>query len=130
MRAIVATVTIAALFIAACSEQPAERSTTGQATTNDEREPARGAGPAGPPGPEGPQGPAGSPGPPGISVRFAESTCETARCTISCDEGERILNAYAHGSAGNLVYQDDNTVVYRPTRRGQSAKIVLACVKT
>jgi hypothetical protein len=134
MRAIAAIVTVVALFVAACTEQPAERSTTGQAPTA-QREPAATSAPPGPQGPEGPQGPAGPqgaagpPGPPGVSVRFVESSCETRRCTISCEQDERILNAYAHGSAGNLVYEDDTTVVYRPSRRGGSTKIVLACVK-
>jgi hypothetical protein len=134
MQAIASVLTVVALLVAACSEQPAERSTTGQAPT-DQREPAGTSGPPGPRGPEGPQGPAGPqgaagpPGAPGVSVRFVESSCETGRCTISCEQDERILNAYVHGSAGNLVYEDDTTVVYRPSRRGRSTKIVVACVK-
>jgi hypothetical protein len=129
MRSILATVTIAVLFMGACSEKPSEQSTTGQPATNDEKKPANISGPPGPEGRQGPAGPAGPPGPPGVNVRFTESTCDTARCTISCTEGERILNAYAHGAAGNLVYEDDSTVVYRFARRGRSTKIVLACVR-
>ena len=129
------TVAAIVLLLAGCSEQPqqSQPSTAGQATRNNQSEPGTAAGPgglqgpAGPQGPPGPQGPAGPTGEPGTVVRFAEFSCDSVRCTFTCSEGERILNAYALGATGTLAYESDASVVYRQQRRGRATKIVLVC---
>jgi hypothetical protein len=135
MRDNVVVIAFAALLLSGCGQESAERSTTGQAAPGNQSEPVREAGPPGPQGPQGAQGPPGPPGPPGpagsagANVRFAEFSCDSARCTFSCDAGERILNAYAHSPPGSFAYEDDSTVIYRPARRGRTGKIVLVCVR-
>jgi hypothetical protein len=132
MRSTIVVAGIVALLIGGCSQEPAEPSTTGQAPANEAAQPARAAGPPGAPGPQGPQGPAGPPGPPGpagATLRFADFTCEEARCAVACDAGERIVNAYAPGSAGTFVYDSESAATYRPPRRGRGAKIVLVCMR-
>jgi hypothetical protein len=128
MRIAIVVAAVAALLLSGCSQQePAERTTAGQGP--EPSEPVR-AGPAGPPGPQGPQGPAGPPGPAGpagASLRFADFTCEAARCPVACNTGERIVNAFAQGEGGSFVYDSDSEATYRPPRRGRSGKIVLVC---
>jgi hypothetical protein len=132
MRKAIVVAAIAALLASGCSQQePAERTTAGQGP--EPSEPVRAAGPAGPPGPQGPQGPQGPAGPPGpvgpagASLRFADFTCEAARCPVACNTGERIVNAFAHGAAGSFVFDSDSEATYRPPRRGPAGKIVLVC---
>jgi hypothetical protein len=131
MRKAIVIAAVAALLLSGCSQQePAERTTTGQGP--EPPEPARVAGPAGPPGPQGPQGPAGPPGPAGpagASLRFADFTCEAARCQVACNAGERIVNAFVHGAAGSFVFDSDSEATYRPPRRGGAGKVVLVCVR-
>jgi hypothetical protein len=131
MRIAIVAAAVAALLLSGCSQQePAERTTAGQGP--EPAEPVRAAGPAGPPGPQGPQGPAGPPGPAGpagASLRFADFTCEAARCPVACNTGERIVNAFAQGQGGSFVYDSDSEATYRPPRRGRSGKIVLVCVR-
>ncbi len=107
------------LFLASCGQ-----SSTGQKAA--ER------GPPGPAGPPGPVGPGGPPGPAGrsVAIRFAEFACQQPACSAGCEEGERLLNAYAVSPGGSITVTDDRAVTYRPTRRGgaPSGKLVLACV--
>jgi hypothetical protein len=90
-------------------------------------------GPPGPPGapgaqgPIGPAGPTGAPAPAGSSIRFAEFGCATVFCSFSCNDGERLLNAYALTPGGAFTFEDDRRVTFRPVRR-PSNKVVLACV--
>jgi hypothetical protein len=87
-------------------------------------------GAAGPPGPQGPPGPPGLPGSVGGSgpaVRFAEFGCAAAACAMNCNDGERIMNAYALNPGGTFVFEDDRRVTFRPARR-PSNKVVLVCV--
>jgi hypothetical protein len=88
------------------------------------------AGAAGAMGPAGPPGQAGAPGRPGKDAaqpRFAEFNCQQVTCPAACDDGERIMNAYALNPGGTFVYDDDRKVTFRPTRR-PSGKVVLVCV--
>ena len=51
-------------------------------------------GPAGPTGPPGPQGAKGEQGAPGnLAIRMVSDPCPD-RCTLSCSDNERVLNAY------------------------------------
>src|SRR5262245_2771087 len=123
---------VAALILSGCSQEPAERSTEGQAPVNDKAETARAPAPAGPPGPQGPQGPAGPTGPAGpagANLRFAESTCEATRCPVACNQGERIVNAFAPGASGTFIYDTESSATYRQSRRREPTKIVLVCVR-
>jgi hypothetical protein len=100
------------LGLSACGEQPV-------AQKRDQ----------GPPGPEGPAGPAGSPGPVGPSgtfIRFVDGECRQA-CTLSCQDNERILSAYAINPGGTFIFDADNKATFRPQRQGVSVKVVLAC---
>jgi Collagen triple helix repeat (20 copies) len=95
-------------------------------------------GPPGPPGPRGeqgiagPEGPMGPPGADGASalagptLRFAEFGCAVAECSFRCNQGERLLNAYALPPGGTFTFEDDRRITFRPARR-PSNKIVLAC---
>jgi hypothetical protein len=47
---------------------------------------------------------------------------------LSCNEDERLLNAYALTPGGVFTFEDDRRVTFRPARR-PSSKIVLACVR-
>ena len=59
----------------------------------------RAPGPEGPPGAQGPTGPAGGSG---SAIHFLHVGCSTSSCTVSCKEGERILNAMAFTPGGQL----------------------------
>jgi len=83
-------------------------------------------GPPGPEGPVGPRGPPGNPALPGPSIRFAEFGCTEVACTLSCDDGERVVNAYGLDPGGTFSFEDDRRVTFRPARR-PSNKIVLIC---
>jgi hypothetical protein len=87
----------------------------------------------GDPGPEGPAGPAGPAGPPGPSgqggaIRFAEFTCSQPACSASCEQNERLVNAYALNPAGTYTVESDRSIVYTSPKRGPSGKLVLVCV--
>src|SRR5262245_40137502 len=123
-------------MLAGCSEQPqrSQPSTAGQRSPDQhERVEAGGPpGPQGPAGPEGPPGPQGPPGPPGpegpagaqaTSIRFAEFSCEGLRCSFHCEEGERLVNAFAPGAPGTVTYENEASVVYQQQRRGRPSKV-------
>jgi hypothetical protein len=89
------------------------------------------AGPSGAPGPPGPVGPSGLPGPAGKSgpeIRFSDVTCQQSSCAASCNDNERLLNAYVLNRLGTLVIEDARRVTYRPGGPGQPGKLVLVCV--
>jgi hypothetical protein len=101
---------------------------TGLAWTVFQRAPEGGPpGQAGAMGPPGPNGPPGAPGQPGASLRFAEFGCDQSACSLSCNDGERIVNVYTSSAAATYSYEDDRRVTVRPMRR-PSSKIVLICV--
>jgi hypothetical protein len=123
-----------ALLLVGCSEQPrqSEPTTVGQGTSADHSEvgPPGPQGPAGPQGLPGPEGPPGPPGPPAAQasrLHFNELSCEGVRCSFHCDEGERIVNAFAPGASGTFTYQDGASVIYRQPRVGRAIKVVLVC---
>jgi hypothetical protein len=82
----------------------------------------------GPPGPAGPAGPAGPPGRGAGGVRFAEFTCPQAACSASCEQNERLINAFALNPAGTYTVESDRAIIYTPPKRGPSGKLVLVCV--
>jgi hypothetical protein len=60
-------------------------------------------------------------------LRFAEFDCQQPACSLTCNDNERILTAYALNPGGTFVYEGDRQATFRPTRR-PSGKIVLICV--
>ncbi len=64
-----------------------------------------------------------------MQVRFVEITCTAAQATCSgaCNDGERVMSAYAVSPGGTLVYDDERRITFRPARRG-AGKAVVACV--
>jgi hypothetical protein len=80
----------------------------------------------GPPGPAGPAGPAGPPG--GTVIRFVDGECRQT-CTVACEANERILNAFAIGPGGALIFEEENRATFLPQRQGAAAKVVLACAQ-
>lgn len=83
-------------------------------------------GPAGPRGPQGPPGPPGAAAATGSGIRFAEFGCVAPTCLLSCNDAERIINAYALTPGGSFTFENDRSVTFRPVRR-PSNKIVLVC---
>jgi hypothetical protein len=77
-------------------------------------------------GPPGPAGPAGPPG--GTVIRFVDGECRQT-CTVACEANERILNAFAIGPGGTLIFEEENRATFLPHRHGASAKVVLACAQ-
>src|SRR5215510_4919806 len=77
----------------------------------------------GPPGPAGPPGPRG-----GTVIRFVDGECRQT-CTVACEANERILNAFAIGPGGALIFEEENRATFLPQRQGASAKVVLACAQ-
>jgi hypothetical protein len=100
------------LGLSACGEQPVSQK-------GEKGDP-------GPPGPAGPEGPLGPVGPSGTFIRFVDGECRQA-CTLSCQENERILSAYAITPGGTFIFDADNKATFRPQRQGVSVKVVLAC---
>jgi hypothetical protein len=80
-------------------------------------------GPAGAQGPPGPSGPAGAPVPVAPSIRFAEFGCPTVVCSLSCNDGERLLNVYAVTPGGSFTFEDDRGVTFRPARRPSNKRM-------
>jgi hypothetical protein len=76
------------MTLAACGQNPGS-------VEKGEQGPPGPQGPAGPQGPPGPQGPASQAGGSGLVIHFQQFGCSTSSCTMSCKEGERILNAVA-----------------------------------
>ena len=83
----------------------------------------RAPGPEGPPGAQGPTGPAGGSG---SAIHFLHVGCSTSSRTVSCKEGERILNAMAFTPGGAIEYQDEHHLMFRPRRI--PAVVALACI--
>jgi hypothetical protein len=68
---------------------------------------------------------------PGIAtpiIRFVELGCASAACTVGCDAGERILNAYMLGPGATFTYESDRSMTVRPARL-PSGKIVVVCME-
>jgi hypothetical protein len=103
---------VAALVLASCGQnQPPPKGEQGEA------------------GSVGPAGPAGPPGPPGTSgsqIRMVSAPCDHMACAVSCNDNERILNAYALNPGGAISFEDERNLTFRPRRR--PAVIVLACI--
>jgi hypothetical protein len=115
MRKLVLSLVTVSLVMAGCSQEPVK------GEKGDPGPP----GPAGPPGPQGPAGPAGPAG--GGAVRFAEFTCQQTACSASCEQNERLINAFALNPAGTFTIESDRAVIYTPPKRGPSGKLVLIC---
>jgi hypothetical protein len=100
---------LAAFILAACgqSEPPAK-------------------GEAGPPGPPGPASPPGSSAS-GPAIRITTGHCDRTVCGASCEENEQILNAYALKPGGEIAFEDQRNVTFRP--KEQSTILVLACIE-
>src|SRR5262245_18379198 len=81
----------------------------------------------GPPGTAEPPGPAGPPGE--TVIRFVDGECRQT-CRVACWANERILNAFAIGPGGTLIFEKENRATFLPQRQGASAKVVLACAQT
>ncbi len=107
------------LTLAACGQNPGS-------SEKGEQGPPGPQGPSGPQGPPGPQGPAGPAGSSGSAIRFQQVGCSTPSCSVSCKEGERILNAIAFTPGGVIEYQDEHHLTFRPRRI--PAVVALACV--
>lgn len=107
------------LTLAACGQNPGS-------VEKGEQGPPGPQGPAGPQGPPGPQGPASQAGGSGLVIHFQQVGCSTSSCTMSCKEGERILNAIAFTPGGILEYPDEHHLIFRPRRI--PAVVALACV--
>jgi hypothetical protein len=72
-----------------------------------------------------------NPAVPGVAtptIRFVEFGCASAACTVGCDAGERILNAYMLGAGATFTYENDTTMTVRPPRL-PSSKIVVVCME-
>jgi hypothetical protein len=80
-----------------------------------------------PKGEKGDPGPAGPPGP-GAALRFAEFTCSQPACSATCEDNERLINAFALNPAGSFSFESERSVIYTAPKRGPSGKIVLVCV--
>ncbi|MGZ8371850.1 MAG: hypothetical protein ACXW3G_02945 [Rhodoplanes sp.] len=113
MRTLFLSLMTLSLLVGGCGQE--------QAVTKGEKGDA---GPAGPPGPPGPAGPAGRGG---GGVRFAEFTCQQAACSASCEQSERLMNAFALNPAGTFTVESDRAIIYTPPKRGPSGKLVLVC---
>jgi hypothetical protein len=82
-------------------------------------------GPAGPGGPQGEQGPQGErgaqgekgeQGPPGIlAIRTISNDCPQ-RCTLACNENERVLSAYVMGSSRSPIITNEQSVAFSGVR--------------
>jgi hypothetical protein len=124
MRACVAMVLFMGLAVASCGQGQ------GQSAVKGEQGEAGPSGAVGAVGPVGPMGPAGEPGAAGkdaAQVRFAEFSCQQATCSASCNDGERIMNAFSLNPGGTFAFEDDRRVTFRPARR-PAGKVVLVCV--
>jgi hypothetical protein len=107
------------LILAGCGQNPG----SGE---KGEQGPPGPQGPAGPEGPPGPQGPSGPAGGSGSAIHFLHVGCSLSSCTVSCKEGERILNAMAFSPGGAIEYQDEHHLMFRPRRI--PAVVALACL--
>jgi hypothetical protein len=108
---------LAAFLLAACGQsEPPAKGETGPP------------GPAGPPGSAGPPGPAGPPGSSASAqaIRVIARPCDQTACGASCEENERILNAYALNPGGAIGFIDERNVTFRPKER--PTVLVLACI--
>lgn len=107
------------LILAGCGQNPG----SGE---KGEQGPPGPQGPAGPEGLPGPQGPSGPAGGSGSAIHFLHVGCSISSCTVSCKEGERILNAMAFTPGGAIEYQDEHHLMFRPRRI--PAVVALACI--
>jgi hypothetical protein len=88
-------------------------------------------GPRGPAGPQGPVGPAGSPGekgdPGNLAIRVVSDPCPQ-RCTLSCAENERVLNAYVVGGSSNPIHTNEQTVDFDNRRSRGAGPALIFCI--
>jgi hypothetical protein len=99
----------------------------------------------GPQGPAGPQGPRGEAGPQGergaqgekgeqgpagnLAIRTIRDDC-AKRCTLTCDDNERILSAYAVGSSRAPIVTSEQSVAFNNSGiRGAGPAVVLCIPK-
>ena len=79
-------------------------------------------GPGGPqgergaPGQQGPQGEKGEQGAPGnLAIRTIRQDCPQ-RCTLTCNENERVLSAYVVGSLRTPIIANEQSVAFTAVR--------------
>jgi len=91
-------------------------------------------GSAGPPGATGPQGPPGSQGtqgkqgePGNLAIRIVSDPCPQ-RCTLSCSDNERVLNAYVVRSSKAPSYTSEKTVDFNNRGASGAGPAVVACI--
>jgi hypothetical protein len=79
-------------------------------------------GPGGPqgergaPGQQGPQGEKGEQGAPGnLAIRTIRQDCPQ-RCTLTCNENERVLSAYVVGSLRTPIITNEQSVAFTAVR--------------
>ena len=94
-------------------------------------EPAAQAGPAGPQGPQGPLGPQGDrgdQGPPGnAGIRTVSDPCPK-RCTLTCSDNERVLNAYVVKGAGTVTHTSEQSVDFDTRRQAGAGPALIFCI--
>ena len=84
----------------------------------------------GPQGERGAQGEKGEQGPPGIlAIRTIRDDC-AKRCTLTCNDNERILSAYVVGSSRTPIITNEQSVSFNNTGiRGAGPALVLCIPK-
>jgi hypothetical protein len=91
-------------------------------------QPAAQAGPAGPQGPQGPQGEKGEQGTPGnAGIRTVSDPCPK-RCTLTCSENERVLNAYVVKGAGTVTHTSEQSVDFDARRQAGAGPALIFCI--
>jgi hypothetical protein len=88
-------------------------------------------GQAGPPGPKGEQGPTGEAGPPGapgnLPIRTVSNPC-SQRCTLSCEENERVLSAFVVKGGRAPLYSSERSVEFNNRGMRDAGPAVIFCV--
>lgn len=88
-------------------------------------EPAAQAGRA---GPQGPQGDRGDQGPPGnAGIRTVSDPCPK-RCTLTCSDNERVLNAYVVKGAGTVTHTSEQSVDFDTRRQAGAGPALIFCI--
>ena len=94
-------------------------------------------GPEGPAGPEGQWGPKGEPGsrgqsgepgsPGNLAIRTVTNPCPQ-RCTLTCNENERVLGAYVVRSGRALIYTSEQSVEFNNRGAPGAGPAVIFCI--
>ena len=94
-------------------------------------QPAGQAGPPGPPGAQGPQGPQGEKGeqgaPGNVAIRTVSDPCPK-RCTLTCSDNERVLNAYVVKGAGVVTHTTEQSIDFDTRRQVGAGPAIIFCI--